>query len=236
MPFSLIQAAFVGMSLVSLMLFSFYVYRHPERRRCMHALLARPLIQMIAMIVLAGTAAALLSAIPMERNGRIDTLLQATIEATGAGIPEAGSSAPFALVDDNGETLKHAGHKLADGASKTVHLTKYTLVAAIAGGVTSFTCILFTAAFLGARQRQPLTEGIRMLGTFYWRPAMITGAVIWMITTWLLLLWPDWHVLGTTADGCDRLAILFGLSPWATCAGIWFLILSFFLRRPKASI
>lgn len=233
MPFSPMLSAFVWLTFASMVVFSIIVLRQPTLRQVIHTVLARPLMQAILMIVLAGMTSALLSAIPLERQGRTDTLLQATIEATGAGQPEERASVPFATHDEAGEPLKYAGQKLKVGSSKTVHITKYSLVAAIAGGVTSFTCILFTAAILGARRRQSLTEGIQMLSSFYWRPAMLTGVVIWMVTTWLLLLWPNWHVLGTTATGQDIMALLFGWSPWLTCAGFWIIVLNTWLAHKR---
>lgn len=233
MPFSPILSAFVWLTLASTVVFSIVVLRHPTLRQVIHTVLARPLMQAILMIVLVGMTSALLSAIPIERQGETTTLLQATVEATGAGHSEARASAPFATHDEAGEPLAYAGHKLKAGSSKAVHITKYSLVAAIAGGVTSFTCILFTAAFLGVRRRKSLAEGIQMLSSFYWRPAMLTGVVIWMITTWLLLLWPNWHVLGTTASGADLMAVLLGLSPWVTCIGFWIIVMNTWLTHKR---
>ena len=101
------------------------------------------------------------------------------------------------------------------------------VAALIAGGVTSFTSILFTAAIIGARKGQNLATGITMLSSFYWRPGMLTGTALWMILTWLLLLWPDWHVLGTTAAGTDVMAMVAGLLPWGTCAAFWYLVFAY---------
>ena len=164
---------------------------------------------------------------PVDRDGRTDTLLQATIEATGAGLPEMSASAPFAVVDDHGRPLMHAGENLSDDTPPLIHIVKYTLVALIAGGVTSFASILFTAAVLGARKGENLAAGVTMLADFYWRAGMLTGAALWMTFTWLLLLWPDWHVLGTTAAGTDIMAIVAGLLPWGTCAAFWFLAFAY---------
>ena len=138
MPFSPMLSAFVWLTFASMVVFSIIVLRQPTLRQVIHTVLARPLMQAILMIVLAGMTSAFLSAIPLERQGRTDTLLQATIEATGAGQPEERASVPFATHDEAGEPLKYAGQKLKVGSSKTVHITKYSLVAAIAGGVTSF--------------------------------------------------------------------------------------------------
>ena len=164
---------------------------------------------------------------PIDRDGRTDTLLQATIEATGAGLPEMSASAPFAVVDDHGRQLMHAGERLSSETPPLIHIIKYTLVALIAGGVTSFASILFTAAIIGARKGHNLATGITMLSSFYWRPGMLTGTALWMILTWLLLLWPDWHVLGTTAAGTDVMAMVAGLLPWGTCAAFWYLVFAY---------
>ena len=59
---------------------------------------------------------------------------------------------------------------------------------------------------------------------------MVTGTLLWMAFTWVLLLWPDWHILGTTAAGNDVFALLLGLSPWATSLGLWLLMLVFIRR------
>ena len=177
--------------------------RSARHRAILHELLAHPARQALAVFAAATLGAALLSAMPIDRDGRTDTLLQATIEATGAGLPEMSASAPFAVVDDHGRQLMHAG------------------------GVTSFASILFTAAIIGARKGQNLATGITMLSSFYWRPGMLTGTALWMILTWLLLLWPDWHVLGTTAAGTDVMAMVAGLLPWGTCAAFWYLVFAY---------
>ena len=174
---------------------------------------------------------------PIDRDGRTDTLLQATIEATGAGLPEMSASAPFAVVDDHGRQLMHAGERLSSETPPLIHIIKYTLVALIAGGVKFFKkkdgssevgmATVSYAAIIGARKGQNLATGITMLSSFYWRPGMLTGTALWMILTWLLLLWPDWHVLGTTAAGTDVMAMVAGLLPWGTCAAFWYLVFAY---------
>lgn len=147
----------------------------------------------------------------------------------------SGARQALAVVDDHGRPLMHAGEKISDETPPLIHIVKYTLVALIAGGVTSFASILFTAAVLGARRGENLSAGVAMLSDFYWRAGMLTGAALWMTLTWLLLLWPDWHVLGTTAAGTDIMAIVAGLLPWGTCAAFWFLAFAYWrsFRTPS---
>ena len=230
MPFSPVLSAFVWVTLAVFFVFTVAVVTNGARRSAFHRFLQGRAVQTAAVFLAAGLAAAMLAAIPVERDGRTDTLLQVSVEAVGAGIPEAGASAPFATVSATGEPLRHAGLRVKESRSPAVHVFKYTLVAFIAGGVTGVTAILFTAAFLAARRRIPFSEGVASLGGFAWKNAMTAGTLLWMVFTWLLLLWPDWHVLGTTAAGTDVFALLLGLSPWATAAGFWLLMLGF-LRR-----
>lgn len=227
MPFSPILSVLVCLTSAAVFAACVLFIRSARHRAILHELLAHPARQALAVFAAATLGAALLSAMPIDRDGRTDTLLQATIEATGAGLPEMSASAPFAVVDDHGRQLMHAGERLSSETPPLIHIIKYTLVALIAGGVTSFASILFTAAIIGARKGQNLATGITMLSSFYWRPGMLTGTALWMILTWLLLLWPDWHVLGTTAAGTDVMAMVAGLLPCGTCAAFWYLVFAY---------
>lgn len=227
MPYSPVLSALVFLTAAAVFAACVLFIRSARHRAALHELLRCSAHQTLAVFAAATLGAALLSAMPVDRDGRTDTLLQATIEATGAGLPEMSASAPFAVVDNHGRPLMHAGENLSDDTPPLIHIVKYTLVALIAGGVTSFASILFTAAVLGARKGENLAAGVTMLADFYWRAGMLTGAALWMTFTWLLLLWPDWHVLGTTAAGTDIMAIVAGLLPWGTCAAFWFLTFAY---------
>lgn len=230
MPFSPVLSAFVWVTLVVFFIFAAAVAVNETRRSAFHRYLQSRLTQTATAFLAAGLAAAMLAAIPVERDGHTDTLLQVSVEAIGAGIPEKGASAPFAVTSSSGEALEHAGNRVKEGSTPALHVIKYTLVAFIAGGVTGVTAILFTAAFLAARRRIPFPEGVAALREFTWKNAMVTGTLLWMAFTWVLLLWPDWHILGTTAAGNDVFALLLGLSPWATSLGLWLLMLVFIRR------
>ena len=227
MPYSPVLSALVSLTAAAVFAACVLFIRSARHRAALHELLRCGAHQTLAVFVAATLGAALLSAMPVDRDGRTDTLLQATIEATGASLPEMSASSPFAVVDDHGRPLMHASENLSDDTPPLIHIVKYTLVALIAGGVTSFASILFTAAVLGARKGENLAAGVTMLADFYWRAGMLTGAALWMTFTWLLLLWPDWHVLGTTAAGTDIMAIVAGLLPWGTCAAFWFLAFAY---------
>ena len=181
MPFSPILSVLVCLTSAAVFAACVLFIRSARHRAILHELLAHPARQALAVFAAATLGAALLSAMPIDRDGRTDTLLQATIEATGAGLPEMSASAPFAVVDDHGRQLMHAGERLSSETPPLIHIIKYTLVALIAGGVTSFASILFTAAIIGARKGQNLATGITMLSSFYWRPGMLTGTALWML-------------------------------------------------------
>ena len=147
MPFSPILSVLVCLTSAAVFAACVLFIRSARHRAILHELLAHPARQALAVFAAATLGAALLSAMPIDRDGRTDTLLQATIEATGAGLPEMSASAPFAVVDDHGRQLMHAGERLSSETPPLIHIIKYTLVALIAGGVTSFASILFTASF-----------------------------------------------------------------------------------------
>ncbi len=231
MTFSFPLAAFVWITLIAFFITSLVVVMSPTRRLAVGRLFARPSYQILGTLLAAGIGITMLSAVPVERNQQTDTLLQVTIEAIGAGLPEKAASAPFAVTDVNGEALEHVATRMNPESTPMRHLAKYSLVAIIAGGVTSVTAIIFTGMLLGFLNKISYAEGIRRLENFYWRPAMLTGTVLWMTLTWLLLIWSDWHVLGTTLEGFDRLAYWVGLSPWLGCIGFWVLIVAIFRAK-----
>lgn len=150
----------------------------------------------------------------------LDAFVCDMLRAAGA---ERSYSAPFALREFDKSTaivdgapvrdyqsLQHAGKRIAAYSSRAATIAKYTLIAAIAGGVTAFAAWLVTAAVVGRRRgRGSLVDGLEIMsnadGRFPWRPAMVTGSLLWLLFTWLLLLWPDWHIFGTDAVGNDVL-------------------------------
>lgn len=220
MSYSALLAVLAWLSFFLFTGFAVFVVCSVKRRQTFDRYLAGTLPQVGLVLIVAGLLISLFCSVPVERDNRTDTLFQVMIEAAGAGIPESAASTPFALAAADGSALKHAGQRLKPGRSAPLNVIKYSLVAAIAGGVTAVTAILFTGALLSARRRISFPAGIQALSTFYWRPAMLTGTLLWMLLTWLLLLWTDWHVLGTTAAGTDVLALLLGFSPAATAAGL----------------
>ena len=138
MPFSPILSVLVCLTSAAVFAACVLFIRSARHRAILHELLAHPARQALAVFAAATLGAALLSAMPIDRDGRTDTLLQATIEATGAGLPEMSASAPFAVVDDHGRQLMHAGERLSSETPPLIHIIKYTLVALIAGGVKFF--------------------------------------------------------------------------------------------------
>ena len=90
----------------------------------------------------------------------LSTLLQ---NGWGLGRPEAGASAPMAAVSYSGEALEHV--KL--GASPAITIAKYTLIAAIAGGVTAFLAWICTAlgAPTASRPTSRMASGCSQAGT-----------------------------------------------------------------------
>lgn len=231
MTYSLSLAVLVWLTLIAFFITSVAVAVSPRRRQAVNRLLAKPAYQILATLLAAGIGLSVLSTVPVERNHQTDTLLQVTFEAIGAGLPEKAASAPFATTDINGNALEHVASRMNPSSTPIRHIAKYSLVAVIAGGVTAITAIIFTGMLLGFLQKVSYAEGVRRLQTFYWRPAMLTGTVLWVTLTWLLLIWSDWHILGTTAEGFDRLAYWLGLSPWLGCCGFWVLIVAIFRSK-----
>lgn len=150
----------------------------------------------------------------------LDAFVLDRLKAAGT---ERSYSAPFALKEFDKSTaivegvakrdyqpLKHAGKRIGPHSNRAMSIAKYTLIAAIAGGVTAFAAWLVTAAVVARRRgKTSFLDGLALLGnadgTFPWRPAMLTGSLIWMLVIWVMLLWPDWHIFGTDAVGNDVL-------------------------------
>ena len=152
--------------------------------------------------------------------------------------PEAGASAPMAAVSYSGEALEHVNL----GASPAITIAKYTLIAAIAGGVTAFLAWICTALGVAYRFATNFTEGIRMLAggdeRFPWRSAMVVGSILWILWTWIAALWAHGHPLGTDAAGRDVLYVLLeavgGLGAWTALLILIPAINSLFMNRPSA--
>lgn len=140
-----------------------------------------------------------LGQIPTENGSVLRTILT---EGFAVGRAEAGASLPFAVTDLRGAALVHAGTTVV--STPAVRIVIQTLVALIAGGVTSFVAWMLTAGWFGVKRGVGFAEGVRALGEANpWRGAMIAGTLFWMTTTWVLFLGRDWHLFGTSPSGAD---------------------------------
>ena len=196
--------------------------------------LARPGAGASLAILTAALVISALAGLPAGDGNALSMLLQT---AWGLGRPESGPSMPMASSTLQGEALLWT----ALGTSPGITIAKYTLIAAIAGGVTAFLAWICTALGLAYRFATSFTDGVRMLSgdpRFPWRGAMIAGSLLWMLWTWMAALWAHGHPLGTDAGGRDVLWVLMealgGLGAWT---GLLVLILAanaLVMNRPSA--
>lgn len=203
-------------------------------RETLARVLLRPYAGASAVILTAALVVAAMAGFPYGDGTVLSTLLQT---AWGLGRAEAGASSPMAVKTLTGEALTYV--KL--GASPMITIAKYTLIAAIAGGVTAFLAWICTALGVAYRFAVNFTEGVRMLGgdkRFPWRGAMIAGSVLWMLWTWIAALWAHGHPLGTDATGRDVLYVLMeavgGLGAWTSLLILIPAVNTLFMDRPSA--
>lgn len=157
---------------------------------------------------------ALADAIPS--NGA--TLLDAVLGVFTAGVREAGNSLPLAVTDRSVAALAATVDTVPAGHTPTLYAVRTTLVAMIVGGVSIAAAWLLAASLLAKKRGKGLVDGMAHLsnrdGTFPWRGPMLVVSAAWLFLSWVLLLWPDWHVFGTDASGQDVLGVLLkGLLP-----------------------
>lgn len=148
--------------------------------------------------------------------------LDALVQKLGAAGRERSYSAPFAtkafdktteMVEGKPQRinapLEHAGQRVSPYGTPATAVLKSTLLAAIIGGVSAVFAWILTGAVLAKRRRVSFQEGMAALanrdGRFPWRSAMAAGTVLWLLTVWTCLVWPDWHIFGTDAVGNDVL-------------------------------
>lgn len=204
-------------------------------RETLAKVMHRPFVGVSAVILTAALVVSAMAGFPYGDGTVLSTLLQ---NAWGLGRPEAGASAPMTAVSYSGEALEHV--KL--GASPAITIAKYTLIAAIAGGVTAFLAWICTALGVAYRFATNFTDGVRMLAggddRFPWRSAMVAGSVLWILWTWIAALWAHGHPLGTDAAGRDVLYVLFeavgGLGAWTALLILIPAINTLFMDRPSA--
>lgn len=152
----------------------------------------------------------------------VTSLLDVVIrDGLGAAGEERSYSAPFATrefdrttVIREGEAVRdfqplvHAG-KLPPWRTRTVELVRLTLLACITGGVPAVLAWILLGLRQARRRGLDFAQGMRVLanrdGSWPWRPAAVVLTLAWLLTVWLLLVWPNWHVLGTDAVGNDVL-------------------------------
>lgn len=204
-------------------------------RETLAKVMHRPFVGASAVILTAALVVSAMAGFPYGDGTVLSTLLQ---NGWGLGRPEAGASAPMAAVSYSGEALEHV--KL--GASPAITIAKYTLIAAIAGGVTAFLAWICTALGGAYRFAAHFTDGVRMLAggdeRFPWRSAMVAGSILWILWTWIAALWAHGHPLGTDVAGRDVLYVLFeavgGVGAWTALLILIPAINTLFMDRPSA--
>ena len=142
---------------------------------------------------------ALADAIPANGTSLLDAVLNGVFTA---GVREAAGSLPLAVTDLTGAALAATADT----------------VAMIVGGVSIAAAWLLAASLCAKKRGKGLVDGMDHLsnrdGTFPWRGPMLVVSLAWLFLSWVLLLWPDWHVFGTDASGQDVLGVLLkGLLP-----------------------
>ncbi len=212
---------------LALALFLWLEVKDPTRKIRLCQTFKRPLIQVLGMITAFFWALSLLVLIPVDHT----TALNAFLNAIHAGATEQGASHPMALVTLTGEPLEHVIPLVSEGQRPFFIVAKRTLVALIASGVTAFAFILALSLLLAARSSRSFTEGITRLKNLAWRPALITGILLWIVFNWFLFVWPTRHIFGTNEAGLDRLWVALNLIPssvpvilWAWLLGLWLLL------------
>lgn len=203
-------------------------------REKMARVLVRPGAGASLIVLTTALVIAVLAGVPVGEKSALSALLQS---AWGFGRPEAGASLPMASEGLSGEALQWVSFD----SSPAMTVAKYTLVAAIAGGVTSFVAWICTALGLAYRFGITFPEGVKMLSgdeRFPWRGAMIAGSVLWMLWTWIAALWAHGHPLGTDAAGRDVLWVLLeamgGLGAWTSLLVLIPAVNALFMDRPSA--
>ena len=131
---------------------------------------------------------------------------------------EAAGSLPLAVTDLTGAALAATADTVPAGHTPTLYAVRTTLVAMIVGGVSIAAAWLLAASLCAKKRGKGLVDGMDHLsnrdGTFPWRGPMLVVSLAWLFLSWVLLLWPDWHVFGTDASGQDVLGVLLkGLLP-----------------------
>ena len=228
MEYSLAAGIFTWLTVSGAAAAAAFVRRTPSARQAFFTYFGRASRQAAAAAAAFFLAVSVLLSVP---DGSVPLLVSAA-QSVGAGLPEAGASAPFAAALDSGAPLAHALPAAKPGASRALGIANDTLIAFIAGGVTAFLALLATAAVLAKRRGTGFAEGVAALGTFFWRPAMITGVACWIAAVWVRAVWPDWHIFGTAADGTDLFAAFLCVLPWAACAAAW-TVLGAFLKSAR---
>lgn len=165
------------------------------------------------------------------------SLLTSFLETVGAGLPEKSASLPFALSSTSGVPLEHVSPLLPSNERPFFIVTKRSLVAFIAGGVTAFAFLIVLASAIAGKTGGTFAEGVAALGRLSWRSTLATSIILWILINWLLLVWPVRHILGTDATGADRLASFVHSLPGTVPVILWVLLLMswIWIRRSARS-
>ena len=177
---------------------------------------------------------ALADAIPANGTSLLDAVLTGVFTA---GVCEAAGSLPLAVTDLSGAPLAATADTVPAGHTPTLYAVRTTLVAMIVGGVSIAAAWLLAASLCAKKRGKGLVDGMDHLsnrdGTFPWRGPMLVVSLAWLFLSWVLLLWPDWHVFGTDASGQDVLGVLLkGLLPGFGAALLGLSGFVFFRAKP----
>ena len=165
-------------------------------------------VQLGSVLAMVVGSLGLLASIPMEVGNVLGQFLATWSQSASVA---SGASYPLTSISLAGVRLTEVLRKIPVGHTPSLYVVHTTLVAFIAGGVSTIFIWLGYASW-SARKKQVgfLTRLTRLSNIHGDSPARLRAlfwSYHWIVLTWFFLIWQKWHVFGTDAVGTDVLSV-----------------------------
>lgn len=169
----------------------------------------------------------LLESIPTETGSVLGQFLALWSQSASLA---PGGSYPLTSISIAGVRLTEVLRKIPVGHTPSLYVVHTTLVAFIAGGVSTILIWLGYASWSAHKKGIGFLSRLTRLSNIHGdSPARLRAlfwSYQWIVLTWFFLIWQKWHVFGTDAVGTDILGVFLGVmglawavvSPLALCA------------------
>lgn len=165
-------------------------------------------VQLGSVLAMVVGAIALFASIPLQEGSALQVFLASWSQSAASA---SGASYPLTSVSIAGVRLDEVLRKIPVGHTPSLYVVHTTLVAFIAGGVSTIFLWLSYAGWSAKKKGVSFLTRLTRLSNIHGdSPARLRAlfwSYLWIVFTWIFMIWQKWHILGTDALGQDVMGV-----------------------------